>query len=353
MQKRTIFSVFTLLLISFLSISSGFSQSIQKPIGAFRDIEPNDFLAKNLPSSHYNELYTYQINLDNGVQVVYTFSINDFGSLKDRVTGGKMAVYWKDGKNYVANKEYPIDKFINTADSNKIVLHPERSYWAKGSFDDEHVLNFKTTKDGVAYDIHLTLYDIKKGKIWGDGVYRYGDTQFGISLLIPDAKVKGYVSINGDRIEAKGKAVMDHMYQNNLSTNFMKKSYRVKSGDDKNGVFLHFITFEHAGALIPIGYGIRYNNGLENIITPSKITSLATKNTHGVKLDTDLIIKPYQMEELHIKITDHYNSYSILDELSGLKKYFAKKYVGGEVIEMNGIATVNNTPAFFNFFAVD
>lgn len=333
--------------------SSVFAQVIQKPNGSFRDIEPQDFLAKNLPSTHYNELYTYQIQLENGVQIIYTFSINDFGSLKERVTGGKMSVYWKDGKSYVANKEYPIDKFINTADSNKIILHPERNYWAKGSFDNEHVLNFKTTKNGVEYDIQLVLYDIKKGKIWGDGVYQYGDTQFGISLLIPDAKVKGYVSINGERIEAKGKAVMDHMYQNNLSTKFMKKSYRIKTGDSENGLFLHYITFERSGNFIPIGYGVRYKNGVQNILTPSSIQSLASKKTHGVYLDTKLLIKPYQMEGLNIEVVEHYNSYSILDELSGLKKYFAKKYVGGEVIEMNGTATVNGEPAFFNFFAVD
>ena len=345
-------SIIFVLIILFFS-SSTFGQRIERPVGAFRNIEPQDFLAKNLTSKYYNELYTYQINLDNGVQIIYTFSINDFGSLKDRVTGGKLSVRWIDGKDYVVNKEYPIDKFINEADSNKIILHPERNYWAKGSFDDEHVLNFRTKKDGVAYDMRIILYDIKKGKIWGDGTYRYGDTQFGISLLIPDAKVKGYISINDEEIEASGTAVMDLLYQNNLATEFMRKSYRVKTGDSQNGMFFHFVTVQNNNRIYPIGYGVQYTNGLEKIITPSKIESIETKKTHGVKLDTILEIKPYQTEKLRIEINDHYNSYSILDELGGLKRIFAKKYVGGEVVEMNGTASINGAPAFFNYLAID
>lgn len=345
-------SIILSIIILFIS-SPIFGQRIERPIGSFRDTEPKDFLAKNKPSKYYNELYTYQINLENGVQIVYTFSINDFGSLKDRVTGGKLLVRWVDGKDYVVNKEYPIDKFINEADSNKIILHPERNYWAIGSFDDEHVLNFRTKKDGVAYDMRIVLYDIKQGKIWGDGIYRYNDTQFGISLLIPDAKVKGYISINGEKVTAKGSAVMDLMYQNNLATDFMKKSYRVKTGDTNNGFFFHFVTVENNDRTYPIGYGVQYTNGVEQILTPSKIESMQTKKTHGVELDTILEVKPYQTEALKIEITEHYKSYSILDELGGLKRIFAKKYVGGEVVEMNGTATVNGAPAFFNYLAID
>ncbi len=347
MKSSILFLVF-----SFCSLAL-IGQRIEKPSGVFRDIEPKDFLAKNLPSKYYNELYTYQINLDNGIQIIYTFSINDFGSLKDRVTGGKLSVRWLDGKDYVVNKEYPIDKFINEADSNKIILHPERNYWAKGNFDDEHTLNFKTTKDGVAYDMKIVLFDIARGKIWGDGIYKYKDTQFGMSLLIPDAKVKGYISINGEKVEAKGKAVMDLMFQNNLATDFMKKSYRLKTGDTENGLFLHFLTVENKGYKFPIGYGVKYSNGIAQMLTPSKIETNITKKTHGVYLDTNFRIKPFQTDTLHVKIKEHYDSYSILDELGGLKKLFARRYVGGEVVEMNGIATINDESAFFNFLAID
>lgn len=344
--------ILLLFLTLFLPMAAHSQQVLRTPNGIFRDTEPEDFLAKNLPSKYYNELYTYQINLENGVQIIYTFSINDFGSFKDRVTGGKLSVTWLDGETYVANKEYPIDKFINEADSNKIILHPERNYWASGSFNDEHVLNFKTTKNGVAYDVRLVLYDIAQGKIWGDGVYQSEKNIFGLSILIPHAKVKGYISINGERVEAKGVAVMDHIYQKNLSTKFIKKSYRIKSGDAENGFFFHYLLVENNKYTIPIGYGIKYTNGVARMLTPAGIKSGDTKKTHGVRLDTNFHIKSYQMDSLHVKVTEHFDSYSILDELGGIKKIIAKRFVGGEVIEMNGTATVNGEPAFFNFFTV-
>ncbi|MEP4276326.1 MAG: hypothetical protein ABJ387_04105, partial [Balneola sp.] len=56
-----------LFVISLISLST-YGQRIERPEGAFRNIEPTDFLAKNIPSKYYSELYTYQINLDNGVQ---------------------------------------------------------------------------------------------------------------------------------------------------------------------------------------------------------------------------------------------------------------------------------------------
>ena len=342
---------FTFLLLLLFTGTSA-SQLIVNPTGEFRSIEPNDFLAKNLPSKYYNELYTYQVQLDSGVQVLYTFSINDFGSFKSRVTGGKIAVRWLDGKNYIANKEYSVDKFINKADSNIIILHPERRYWAKGSFDDEHTINFKTTKDGVAYDIRLTLYDIAKGKIWGDGTYKIRGNEFGLSLLIPHAKVKGHVSINGEKIEAEGTAIMDHIYQKNLPTKLIHKSFRVKSGDDQNGYMFNFITVKNKDELIPIGYGIKFKNGVPNKITPDSIEFNESKKTHGVYLNTDLTIKPKQTDEIRFEVTDHFNSYSILDELRGIRKMVAKRVLRGEVVEMNGLALVNGDDAFFSIMAI-
>ncbi len=348
MLNRILLTSFLLLLFTATSVS----QLIENPNGEFRSIEPNDFLAKNLPSKYYNELYTYQVQLDNGVQVLYTFSINDFGSFKSRVTGGKMAVRWLDGKDYIANKEYSVDKFINKADSNIIILHPERRYWAKGSFDDEHTINFKTTKDGVAYDVRLTLYDIAKGKIWGDGVYKIRGNQFGLSILIPHAKVKGHVSINGEKIEAEGTAVMDHIYQKNLPTKLIHKSFRVKSGDDQNGYMFNFITVKDKDELIPIGYGIRYQDGIPKKITPESIEFNESKKTHGVYLNTNIVIQPKETDEIRFEVTDHFNSYSILDELGGIKKIIAKRFLRGEVIEMNGLALVNGEKAFFSFMAI-
>lgn len=340
------------LFIILLFIPAGlFAQkTISFPDGPFHNTDDDDFLARNLPSKFYNELWTYHLNLNNGVQVVYTFSINDLGSFKNRVTGAKLMVHWTDGKTYVINKEYPLEQFINVADSNYIRLDENKPYWAKGSFDKKHTLNFRTSKDGTQYFLNITLFDIAKGKTIGDGTYKIGDNEIGISLLIPHAKVKGRLAINGDTLNVNGTAYMDHIYQNNLSTKIMDRSYRIKTGDDKNGMVFHYIILQESGAHIPIGYGVGYRNGFEYLLTPQTIDRIHRKG----KLDKEVLIKSHQADSLNIKVQNHMVTYSMLNELGRMQKFVAKRVIGGELIEMFGSVSINETqPGYFYYMVAD
>jgi len=321
---------------------------IDSPEGPFRPTTSEDFLAKNLPSKYYNELWTYHVKLENGVQIINTFSISDFGSFKDRVTGVKLMVTWTDGKTYVINKEYDPSTLVNVADSTYLRLRKDRSFWAKGNLDGEHILNFQNEKDGVRYDMNLTFYDISEGISYGDGVYRFDDNEIGIKLLMPHAKVKGYVAINGDTLTANGVGYMDHVYQNNLSTEIIDRSYRVKTGDSNNGLFMHFITLDKNGTDLPIGYGVRYRNGEPTMITSSSIRKVLSDN----KLDRKLLIDTGQTDSIDVDVQDHFNTYSLLSELGRIQRFFAKRVTGGELLEMNGTVIVNKQiPGYFYYMA--
>ncbi len=346
-------SLLTLFIFFLLSSSQVLAQNITFPEGSFRDIQPEDFEARNLSSKYFNELWTYHINLDNGIQIVYNFSINDFGSFKDRATGVRLQVSWKDGKTYIANKEYNVSNLTTDPENKHLQVHPNRPFWAKGSFDGEHVLNFQNERDGVLYDLNLTLYDITQGKVQGNGVYKSGNDEIGLFLMIPHAKVKGFVAINGDTVQAEGTAYMDHIYQNNMSTELINKSYRVKSGDTQDGFFLHFITLKN-GSGNPIGYGIQYQNGSASMLTPRNLNTLETTSVRNINLDTKLMINCFQMEPLTLQVDKHLNTYSIMDELSGVQKFFAKRVLGGELIEMNGTLDINdNKEGYFYYMVTD
>ena len=280
------------------------------------------------------------------MQIIYTFSINDFGAFKDRVTGVKLMVSWTDGNTYVVNKEYDPSSLINEADNTYLRLREDRPYWARGNFDDEHVLNFQNTKDGVQYDLNLTFYDISQGKRIGDGVYKTGDHEIGMMLLMPHAQVRGYVAINGERVEATGTGYMDHIYQNNLSTELIDRSYRIKSGNDSNGLFMHFITLSKSGANTPIGYGVGYENGNSYPITPSSIETVGRDDN----LDSEVLIRTYKTEPLNIDVEKHFNTYSLLNELGRIQRFFAKRMTGGELLEMNGTVMINDEkPGYFYY----
>lgn len=345
--KKMNFSVLKLLILFFLSpVILHAQNNIQYPQQTFQNTNAEDFLAKNLSSKYYNELWTYHVKLDNGVQVIYTFSINDFGAFKDRVTGVKLMVSWTDGNTYVVNKEYDPKSLINEADSTYLRLRHDRPYWANGNFDDEHVLNFQNTKDGVQYDLNLTFYDISQGKKMGDGIYKTGDNEIGMLLLMPHAKVKGYVEINGKRIQAKGVGYMDHIYQNNLSTELIDRSYRIKTGNSQNGMFLHFITLNRDGVDAPIGYGVGYKNGKSYMITPSNIKKVETDEN----LDSEISIQTDQSSAIDVDVQEHFNTYSLLNELGRLQRFFAKRVTGGELLEMNGTVTIDkDEPGYFYY----
>lgn len=342
MKKLGIFILFTFALFPFELRGQN---NIEFPEKRFQNTDSEDFLAKNLPSKYYNELWTYHIKLENGVQIINTFSINDFGAFKDRVTGVKLMVSWTDGNTYVVNKQYDPDDLINIADSTYLRLRHDRPYWAKGNFDKEHTINFQNTNDGVRYDLNLTFFDITQGKKLGDGVYKIEDNEIGMQLLIPHAKVKGYVAINGDTLQAKGVGYMDHIYQNNLSTELIDRSYRIKKGDAEDGMYMHFITLKNNETEPPIGYGIRYQNGRHSMISPSSIEKVSSKDN----LDSEVMIYTDQASTLKVNVQEHYNTYSLLSKLGRVQRFFAKRVTGGELLEMNGTLKIDGEPGYFYY----
>jgi hypothetical protein len=331
-------------LILFLTTSSLIAQS---PNGSFRDTTPEDFVAKNLPSKYYNELWTYHADLNEEIQMVLTFSINDFGSsFKERVTGGKLMVAWKDGQSYVVNKEYSPSDLISEAEDHYLRLHPERNYWAKGSLDGEHRLYYKTEKNGVKYDVDITFYDISQGKALGDGIYKIGSHELGLTIPIPHASVKGYIAINDDTVQVNGTGYMDHLYQNNLTTELIDTSYRVKQGNDIKGFYFHFLKIKTGRSRSTIGYGVGYNNGLAHLISPSGIEVKRSTDY----LDSEVVYGTYQDGDILVKVDDLLNEYSLINELSSVQRFFVKKVVGGELLEKHGTAYINNEKAGYFYY---
>lgn len=319
----------------------------QTPEGSFRDTTPEDFVAKNLPSKYYNELWTYHADLNDGIQLVVTFSINDFGSsFKERVTGGKLMVAWKDGNSYVVNKEYSPDDLISEAEDHQLKLHPERNYWAKGSLDNEHRLYYKTQKDGIKYDVDITFYDIAQGKALGDGEYTIGSHKLGLTIPMPHANVKGFIAINDDTVQVSGTGYMDHLYQDNLTTDLIDTSYRVKQGDDENGFYFHFLKIKNNHSRSFIGYGVGYKNGMAYLISPSGIEVNRSKGD----LDLQTIFGTYQDGKIEVEAYEMLNKYSLINELGSVQKFFVKKVVGGELIEMHGNARINGSKEGYFYY---
>lgn len=339
----------------FLSVILSFSDTAeaQNPQNGLTSDYVEAMQPKNVSSSYFNEFWTYHIQLDNGVQILYGITISDFGSYKDRITGIKYQFTWTDSSDYVLRKEYGLDTFSYDSTSNTLEVHPDRVYRMTGKFDSVHTLTFKLNREGNDYYSHIELYDIAPSQSWGSGNFYQQGKQIGLTFPIPHAKVRGTIALNGDTLRnISGTAYMDHLHHTDLGSKLFKQGYRFKSGDDENGIVANIIETKKNGQLI--GYGIRYEDGEPTLLKPVLVVASEHQKVRGIKVDTNPRFtfsdgSTYQFEIEHIQNDD-----SILDALGGFSKFFAKRVLGGEVVQYHGYGEDNSgDDVFFHSFIID
>jgi len=345
-------TAYTAVLLVLFSFHTNIS-SAQLTDGKLNSSEKKTMMPKNYDSDFYNELWTYHINLDNGFQIIYAFTITDFGKYKERVTGCKFQTTWKDGNHYVVRKEYDPEDFIYDEQQNMIKLHPDRSYYAKGKFEDRHKLFFKTTKEGVSYYADITISDMAKPQMLGDGAFTVDGKDIELSFPIPHGNVNANLAINGDTLKnIRGIAYMEHLVQTDLGVNIFQNGYRFKTGDAKNGFVGNFLKPKNGGPIA--GYGIQYRDGQPEALLPTSQNIIREEEIRGEKIPAEIVFKAKNNGQIQLSISNVLFVYSILDELGGFKSFFAKKIMGGELIQYNGTGIINNEKKMiFNNFYTD
>jgi hypothetical protein len=304
-------------------------------------------------SSSYLENWTYHIFLDDGTYLIYAFNVTDFGSFKDRVSGAKFQVSFSNGPSYVARKEYNLSTFTYDSSLNMIELNPDREYRALGNFEGMHKLIFDGNKSGNKYLAELKLNVASRPYIWGNGIFSMSSSQVGLSFPIPHASVTGRVAVNDDTLsQVRGIAFMDHLHVNNKITELFTAGYRIKIGNTRNGIILNAMSSKDGEQ--PIGYGLEYIEGKAHLRVPQRIEILETGQVRGIAFGRKVRFHFKDRDPLTVTAYRKIHDYSILDELGGLQKFFAKKYLGGEVIEFNGVGSSSDYEenVIYNYFVI-
>ena len=350
---RFITSVSLVSIFLVLPFSNSEHLQAQTPENGLRSDYIDAMQPKNVSSTYYNEFWTYHIKLDNGVQILYGITISDFGSYKERITGIKYQFTWTDSSNYVLRKEYALDTFSYDSTSNTLEVHPDRVYGMTGKFDSVHTLSFKLRRDGNEYYSNIELYDIAPSQTWGSGNFYKQGKQIGLTFPIPHAKVRGTIALNGDTLRnISGVAYMDHVHHTDLGSKLFKVGYRFKSGDDENGIVGNIIETKKNGELI--GYAIRYENGNPTLLKPVLVVSKNHTNLRNTKIDSNPTFTFHDGSTYQFKIEHIQNDDSILDALGGFSKFFAKRVLGGEVIQYHGYGKDGDeNEVYFHNFIID
>lgn len=340
-------------------LNEALAAQISNPQENLQEIDPDLIWAQTLEGEHFNEFWTYQFYLDDGLTVYIRFSVVNFGGLKPPVTGVKLSVINFDDKIYQLTREYSLDKLVQNRKNFEFRPNPERELYFRGELPKDHMVRIRTSKNENFYDIEFHLENIAEGFQLGNGKYLVDGEEIGILTHIPYAEVSGYVAMNGVRKEVIGTAYMDHTFQNETTTRLMDSGYRFVSQEDaQNWDLLYFMLPDDAPHNQTIGYRVVNRDGVTESNSVKRIIQLVENETFGKKVGRIVAVDIGDDRSVRLLRTQDDEKFSIIDELGWVARQAARTFFGGEVIEFRGEAILMEPgyrpkEGFYNFFLVD
>jgi hypothetical protein len=334
------------------ALRSPAAEHIQLPTGDLRAAVLTDLKPHPSGSKTYNEFWTYHFLLDGNIQVILNFSRVNLGSFKSPVCGADLTIMGFQGRNWSVAREYDKKNFVFTDSAQGLRVH--ENIWFSGRLPESHHAHFATTKKNVSYYLDLDFTDIQPGRVWGDGMFKFGGGDaLGIFIHIPSAKVKGRLGINQDTSEVSGRAYMDHTFQTDLAPNLVSAGYRYVSETDpaEAGYFLDPASrFEKR----PVGYGLKSLNGELVLRRPETLKVLSASKAMGAKVATAVEIGFQDGSKTVLNRGEDRMQQSVLHEFSGFTKMAIKSFMGGEILTFRGVGTIAGArPMAYNFFTVE
>jgi hypothetical protein len=328
------------------------AQHIQQPTGDLRAAVLTDLKPHPSASKTYNEFWTYHFMLDGNIQVILNFSRVNLGSFKSPVCGADLTIMGYQGRNWTVAREYDKKNFIFTDSAQSLRVH--ENIWFSGKLPESHHAHFATNKKNVGYYLDLDFSDILPGRVWGDGMFKFGGGDaVGIFIHIPSAKVKGRLAVNKDTLEVNGTAYMDHTFQTDLAPNLISAGYRyvASDGQAEAGYFLDPASkYERQ----PVGYGLKTLNGQLVLRKPESLKALSASNAMGSKVATALEVSFQDGSKTVLNRSEDRLQQSVLHEFSGFSKMAIKSFMGGEILTFRGLGTISGTrPMAYDFFTVE
>lgn len=332
---------------AFWGAAAPFAATVTPPQGELRRDTPADYAPQPGPGRTHNEFWTWQFRFSDGMQAQLNLSRVHFGKFKDPVCGADLAIMNLAGGNFFVAREYPLENFSWDPAALRLAVHA--NIYADGLPPRGQRLFFSTRKGGHDYFLDLTLDNMTPGVVWGDGMFRLGEGEAAsLFLHVPKARVRGRIGVDGDTVTVRGFGWMDHTRQTQFGTKFMDAGYRyaVTSGRAEGGYFFQ------SGSTV-FGYGVREEAGGMRLMKPVGITASERASWGGLAVPKRLEIALEGRDTVTLLRTDDRQRTSVLQELSGLERFGAKVFLGGELMSYRGLAKVGgNGSALYAFTMV-
>lgn len=287
----------------------------QPPSGGLRATGVQDLLLTKRSPAWYNEIWSWQFLFDNGMQATLNYTYAKF-RFKDPVCGADYSLAGFKGRNFNVGREYPEDRFQQTASPFRMMVHPDM--WASGLPPASHHVHFATAKnEGFFVDLEFT--QMVPGVAWGDGNWTAGDGDIAMTLPIPSARVKGRIAVGGDTIAVEGWAAMEHIRQTKLVTDILTQSYRGFS----LGATPSYINLFHEKDGDWQGFGVQWTAAGPQLLQGNLGIQDGGNNPPPLASIGGMSFKRAGVSQ----------SSSILDGMEGATRWVVNKFVGNVVIQ--------------------
>lgn len=353
------FRIFLFLITLHVYFYNHSQAQVTNPEQVLTNIDSELIWAQTLEGSHFNEFWNYHFYLENDIILHIVFNAANFGGLKDPVSGIRVSVYNLDDKIYQLSREYQLDMLIQDKENQRFQVRPEREIFFEGLPPDAHRVRIFTTKNDVSYDIDLEFKNMQPGFKVGNGKFGINNETIGILTHIPYAEVTGTVAVNDSKTHVSGTGYMDHTFQDQTTSKLIKKGFRFIHHTDKdNWDLTYFMLPNDSDQNQTIGYRAVNQNGEMRVQSDFKIDRLVENEVFGHQVARLTELKFNNQNIIRLVRAEDHEKFSILDELSWLARRAAKTFLGGEVIDFRGKATLMESGhrpvrGYYNYFIVD
>lgn len=356
---NTFFKTILIVGVSIFLVSNVTNAQVSNPKAELTKLDSDKIWPQTLEGSHFNEFWNYHFYFDNGIVMHIIFNAANFGRLKSPVTGVRVSIYNLDDQVHQLQREYGLERLILDKENQRFQNRAEREVYFEGLPPDSHRIRINTTKDGVAYDIDLKFDDMQPGFKMGDGKYGIGDEKIGIVTHIPYAKVTGTVAVNENRAEVQGTGYMDHTYQDQTTTTLIDKGFRFTSHTDAdNWDLVYFLLPNKTDRGRTIGYRATKKDGEITIHQARRIDDIVESTTFDKQVARSLKLHTGSNRTIQLVRSEDHEQFAILGELGRIARRAARTFLGGEVMDFRGEATLiesghRPTSGYYNYFIVD
>jgi hypothetical protein len=289
----------------------------------WRDVTASDFAPWNLPGAHYLEFWEYTFVLNETMLVSYQMSISELGRVHERVTGVRLVVGRERKPSLVVNKEFPISKMVSDEMGWFVKPNPASAYEISGDPEKDHLVYFRTRKDGHWFHVRLTLTNIRKGM-------RKPGLQDGFEAfpVFLNADVQGFVVVDEDSVVVSGKGFLDK----GLSMQFPLKhllSVKFLPVNNRQEAISYHIDKPVSG----LASGEKIKASRERVVAEDFSNAVEIRGKSGqVPISIRLTETTLSLENPVVGLP-----YSILDQLGSVNRFFVKSLIGRESKEWYGL----------------